>query len=304
VRQARVAFTTTERDVFPEGLAYDPARDVFYLSSLYRRKIIEVRRDGSMSDFVPTERYALLPVLGIRVSPIDSTVWAASWSEATDTSELLHFDGHGLLLGRFSIRDGQPHGFNDLVILRSGDIAVTDSAANMVYRLQPHDATFRAFKASRPLFAPNGITVDADEEGLFVADDLGLLWIGLSQPGSYEVVPGPGTTLAGIDGLYWRDGTLVAVQNGIGSPRIMQFVLSPDSTRVTDSTVLETRTSMTITPTTGAIVGDQFFFVSNSQIDNMDSDEVVDRRKLSPAAIAELRLPAVRQSEHATPGRR
>src|SRR4029077_11513559 len=37
VGQARLAFVTEERDLIPEGLAYDSGQNVYYLSSLNRR---------------------------------------------------------------------------------------------------------------------------------------------------------------------------------------------------------------------------------------------------------------------------
>ena len=42
--QAREAFRTSEKDLVPEGLAYDAQRNVFYLSSLNRRKIVQIGR--------------------------------------------------------------------------------------------------------------------------------------------------------------------------------------------------------------------------------------------------------------------
>jgi len=79
--EAREAFRTTEKDLVPEGLAYDPRRNVFYLSSLNRRKIVEIGRDGKISDFVPEGRFGLLPVLGIRLDPNDGSVWADSFAD-------------------------------------------------------------------------------------------------------------------------------------------------------------------------------------------------------------------------------
>src|SRR5580698_1658480 len=83
VGRARLAFVTEERDLVPEGLAYDSRQDSFYLSSLNRRKIVKIAATGAVSDFVPAGKYALLPVLGIRLDPDDDSVWANSWSEDT-----------------------------------------------------------------------------------------------------------------------------------------------------------------------------------------------------------------------------
>ena len=113
----------------------------------------------------------------------------------------------------------------------------------------------------------------------------------LDSVASTDVMPGPHNTLAGIDGLYWHRGSLIAIQNGIGSPRIAAFRLSKDGSRVTQTTVLENRTAFTVTPTTGAIHGNDFYFIANSQSDNLNGDKIMDVTKLSPVRIAMVRLP-------------
>jgi len=288
--QAREAFRTTEKDLIPEGLAYDAQQDIFYLSSLNRRKIVEIERDGKISDFVPADRFSLLPVLGIRPSPNDGTVWADSFTDGGRT-ELLHFDAAGKLLGRFKPEGSAKHGFNDLVIRKNGEVLTTDSLANAVLRFDPAARTFTAVALHRPLFYPNGIALGEDDHTLYVADNLGVVRVDLAGAESRDVDPGPRSTLAGIDGLYWYKGSLIAIQNGIGSPRVAAFHLSSDGLRVTRTTVLENRSNFCILPTTGAIRGSDFFFIANSQIDNINNDKVMDVTRLEVIRIGVLRLP-------------
>ncbi len=288
--QAREAFRTTEKDLVPEGLAYDARRDVFYLSSLNRRKIVEIGRDGNVSDFVPADRFGLLPVLGIRLNPNDGTVWADSCTDSGQT-ELLHFDATGKLLGRFKPEDSAKHGFNDLVIRKNGEVITTDSLANKVLQFDPAAKTFKALPVHRPLFYPNGIVLSENDRRLFVADSLGVVTVDLASGESHDVDPGPRSTLAGIDGLYWHNGSLIGIQNGIGSPRIAAFHLSSDGLRVTRTTVLENRSNFSVLPTTGAIRGSDFYFIANSQIDNMNNDKVMDVTRLEVIRIGVVRLP-------------
>jgi hypothetical protein len=290
VAQAHEAFRTIARDLVPEGLAYDPHRNVFYLSSLNRRKILQFALDGIASDYVPAEKYGLLPILGIRLSASDDTVWADSFSEGGQT-ELLHFDSSGNLLGRFKPMDSAKHGFNDLVVRRNGDVLTTDSLANEVLRFEPVSQKFFPIAVHRPLFYPNGIALAADDHTLYVADSLGVIRVDLSDGDSRDVDPGPRSTLAGIDGLYWYNGALIGIQNGIGSPRVAAFRLSNDGLRVTHTTVLENRSNYTVLPTTGAIRGSDFYFIANSQIDNLSNDRVMDVTKLEVIRIGVLRLP-------------
>jgi hypothetical protein len=44
-------------------------------------------------------------------------------------------------------------------------------------------------------------------------------------------------------------------------------------------------------PTTGAIRGSDFFFIVNSQIDNLNNDKVMDVTRLEAIRIGVLRLP-------------
>ena len=288
--QAREAFRTTEKDLVPEGLAYDARRNVFYLSSLNRRKIVEIGRDGNISDFVPEDRFGLLPVLGIRLDPKDDTVWADSFADSGQT-ELLHFDATGKLLGRFKPEGGGKHGFNDLVIRRNGEVITTDSLANAVFRFDPLAHRFKPLPLHRPLFYPNGIALSTDDHTLYVADSLGVVNVDLASGQSRDVDPGPRSTLAGIDGLYWHNGSLIAIQNGIGSPRLAAFHLSNDGLRVTRTTVLENRSNFCVLPTTGAIHESDFFFIANSQIDNLNNDKVMDVTRLEAVRVGVLRLP-------------
>jgi sugar lactone lactonase YvrE len=290
VAQAREAVRTTEKDLVPEGLAYDAQRNVFYLSSLNRRKIVQISRDARTSDFVPADSYGLLPVLGIRISPSDGTVWADSSTDSGRT-ELLHFDGTGKLLGRFKPEGSAKHGFNDLVIRKNGEVITTDSLANAVLRFDPAARTFTSLPIHRPLFYPNGIVLNEDDHTLYVADSLGVVRVDLANGESRDVDPGPKSTLAGIDGLYWHNGSLIGIQNGIGSPRVAAFRLSGDGLRVTRTTVLENRSNFCVLPTTGAIRGSDFFFIANSQIDNMNNDKVMDVTRLEVVRIGVLRLP-------------
>jgi hypothetical protein len=217
-------------------------------------------------------------------------VWAASWSEDASKSELLHFDASGKLLGRYAPTDVVAHGFNDLVVRKNGEVLLTDSVSNQVYRFDPHQKAFAPVPIHRVLSAPNGIALADDDHQLFIADDFGVVRLDLVQGASADLGRGPNNTLAGIDGLYWHNGSLIAIQNGIGSPRVAAFRLSTDGARVEQTTVLENRTTFTVTPTTGAIHGNDFYFISNSQGDNLNGDRIVDPTKLQRVRIGVLRL--------------
>ena len=211
--------------------------------------------------------------------------------DSTALTELLHFDATGKLLGRFKPPGSAKHGFNDLVVRKNGEVLTTDSLANAVFRFDPAARTFTTLSLHRPLFYPNGIALSSDDHTLYVADYLGVLSVDVQSGESHDVDPGPRSTLAGVDGLYWHNGSLIAIQNGIGKPRIAAFHLAADGFHVTRTTVLENRSSLLAMPTTGAIRGSEFFFIANSQIENMNNDKVMDVTKLEVVRVGVLHLP-------------
>jgi len=293
VALARKALVTEEKDLIPEGLAWDSAREVFYLSSLHRRKIVQITTDSQVSDFLQPQQVAIFPVLAIRMDPKDGTIWANTWEEKprASRSQLLHADASGKVLARFAPSDSRQHGFNDLVMRKAGDVFLTDSLANQVFRFDPNTKSFSALRLHRELYYPNGIALAEDDRTLYVADALGVLRYDVASSSSADVAPGPHNTLAGVDGLYWYRGSLVTLQNGIGTPRVAVHKLAEDGTRVTKATILEFRATLSVLPTTGAIRGSDFYFIANSQIDNLNGDKILDVTRLEPVRIAVVRLP-------------
>lgn len=97
-------------------------------------------------------------------------------------------------------------------------------------------------------------------------------------------------TLSGVDGLYWYKGEFLGAQYGTGEYRIMRWKLSPDGSKVIASETLEYRSDLVSDPTTGAILGDTFYFIANTGIYNLEHDKIVDPAKLQPVHIAVVSL--------------
>lgn len=181
VHHARVAFTVPDQDLFPEGLAVDAEKRLFYMGSMHRKKIVKITTSGEVFDFVPEGLYGLNPVGGIRIDPLDHDVWAASDPGETRASELLHFDARGKLLERYSAPGTGRRDLNDLVLRGDREVYTTDSFADLVYRFDRKVHKFTSLKFPRPIFVPNGITLSGDGNLLYVADMLGVIVMDLSN---------------------------------------------------------------------------------------------------------------------------
>ena len=291
VHKAHVAFTVPQKDLFPEGLAVDPAKRIFYMGSMHYKKIVQFTLADGVSDFVKQDIYDLSPVGGVHVDAADHSVWASTDAGRKQRPELLHFDPQGKLLERYASPGKMPFDLNDLVLRGRQEIFTTDTEGQHVYRFDRIAHQFTNMKLWRPVFYPNGITLSGDGHLLFVADMLGVIRVDLGTNESGDVLPGPRNTLSGIDGLYWHKGALVGVQYGTGEYRVMEWKLSPDGRKVAASEILEYRTPLTTDPTTGAILDDNFYYLANTGISNLNDDKITDPAKLQPVDIAVVRLP-------------
>jgi sugar lactone lactonase YvrE len=290
VHRADIAFTIPETDLFPEGIAYDPGRHEFYLGSMYRKKIIRTTETGRAVDFVKPDRYDLGPVGGVHVDPVDHSIWAATDPLEAKPSELVHFNAQGKLLERYPTPGPGSHDLNDLVIRNLREIYLSDTFGHAAYRFDRKSHEFTALALPRPLFYPNGITVSGDASLLYVADSMGVIVVDLANNAARELDPGKGNTLAGIDGLYWYKNGLLAVQYGTGTFRVARFGLSPEGFRVTSTEILEYRSPLLTFPTTGAIAGNKFYFMTNTGIGNLHEDKIIDPKQLEPVHVAVVPL--------------
>ena len=134
VHRAHTAITVTQSDLFPEGLAVDASKRVFYMGSEYHNKIVKVSEAGEVTDFVKEGMYDLMPVGGVHVDPADHSVWCATDPGQKNRSEIVHFDAQGKLLERYAPSTAGPHVLNDLALRGRNEIYVTDTEGNRVYR--------------------------------------------------------------------------------------------------------------------------------------------------------------------------
>jgi hypothetical protein len=290
VHRAQVAFTIAQLDLFPEGLAVDPATRLFYMGSEYHNKIVRISPAGEVTDFVKEGVYDLMPVGGVHVDPADHSVWCATDPGKKNRSEIAHFDAQGKLLERYQPTTAGPLNLNDLVLRGKNEIYVTDTEGNRVFRFDRTSHRFAELNLGRPVFEPNGITVSENGDVLYVADDLGVIRMDLRTNHAEDVKPAAHDTMAGVDGLYWYHGGLVGIEYGTAAYRVMRWKLSPDGREVTSTEVLERGTDMVRDPTTGAILDGKLYFMANTGIENLDNGKIADPAKLEPLRIAVLPL--------------
>ncbi len=298
VATAKAAFTLSEKDLIPEGIAWDPGSRTLFVGSLAKNKIVAIAPDGRVRDFVPSGRDGLHMVLGLKVDAPRKSLWVCSaeadvaGGNTTRASALLRFDlATGKTLQQIASPPGGKHLFNDIAIAKDGGLFLTDSEEGTVFRLRAGGKRLEVFQPPGRLFYPNGIALSDDERFLYVAHVLGVVAWELASGRSFVLPVSDDVTLAGIDGLSFYRGTLVAIQNGMEPNRVALFSLAPSLDRVTEVRVLERGHTAFEIPTTGAVAGDSYYFIANSQLRALGPDGVKDPEKRRPVEILKIDLP-------------
>jgi DNA-binding beta-propeller fold protein YncE len=275
-----VAFTVDQRDLQPESIAFDPADGSWYMGSIYRQKIVRIRSNGVVEDFVSEREHGLMSILGMKLHPARRELWANACNLGDNLPTALM---DSATVGRASIfRLEIPSGrmldafmagsdtsgvcFNDLAIAPNGDVFATAGPGG-VYRLNAATGTLSQLAAA-PDLLPNGIALSPDGRRLYVANAYGAELMDMTTGTRRAIAVPAGGTLAGIDGLYVHRNTLVGIQNGIAGAgeRVVQAFLNDAGDRAVRIAVHEANSPQYADPTTGTIVGDTLFYVATTQL--------------------------------------
>jgi sugar lactone lactonase YvrE len=265
------AFTIAEGDLVPESMAWDPASRRFYFGSMRKGKIVRCSPAGECATFAE----GLGVVLGLKVS--GRTLWALSNSNTE--SALLAYDlPSGRLLHRNTVT-GPGHNFNDLAIAPAGDVYFTDTRAAAVWRLRNGALE----KLPGRFNAANGIAISPDGRLLYVSTfPDGITVVNLKTGAAAPIARPANFSLAMIDGLYFDRGSLIAIQNGYMTPRVIRCRLRSGLRAIESCEVLERRNPLFDGITTGVIVDGQLYYMANIQDDKESG--------FNPITILKLRL--------------
>ena len=302
--KSTVAATLGEADFFPEGMSHDSARGVWYLGSIRHRKVARITRGGTSDDIVKEGQDGLWAVLGVRADPARGTLWVTTAAipqmagyVAADSgrSGIYAFDlASGRLKARYLLPDGAPgHLLGDLVVAPNGDVYATDSQDPVIWRVVKGADQVQEF-LRHPLFRSlQGPAVHPSGRILYVADySHGVLAVDLNTREVTSLATPARTTVLGVDGLAWHDGSLIGVQNGVAPARIVRLGLDAGGRRITEFAVLDRHLPLATEPTIGTVWGRSFFYVANSQWEAYDdAGRLKAGARLEPPRILEIKLP-------------
>jgi DNA-binding beta-propeller fold protein YncE len=269
-QKPEVVFRIPEKDLIPEGIAYDPVQKEFYLGSIQKKKIVRITSDGKVSDLIPSNGSGLIEVLGMKVQ--NQKLWVCNNSPEYDSVERISsvhiFDlKTRKVWKRYTLKDGKRHLFNDVVITSGGVGYVTDSEGRGIYRISTNADTVETFIPPGTIAYPNGIALTPDEQKIIVCTGggMGIISIDL-QSKKIQSVAHEKFLLIGMDGLYRFNNSLIAIQNVTFPESILELKCNADFTAVEKIIPRAVNIPEFDSPTTGVIVDNYLYFIANSQL--------------------------------------
>lgn len=297
--RSHVIATFGDSTFWPEGIDADQSTGKLYVASVMHRTIAEVSANGAVRELLSRDRNDFGPIFGVRVDSKRGVVWASSSGYAaipgSDTAPAALLEiriADGEVLRRFIV-PAMPKGhvLGDLAIGPSGDVYVSDSVQPLLYVLRV--GSDRLESITSPLFKSlQGIAPTPDGRFVYLTDySSGLLRLSTETRAVDKLADAAGSTARGCDGIVWYDHSIVAVQNGTRTKRIIRFVLSEDGAAIDHAQVLDENPEAD-EPTIITVRGDELVFVGNSQWDKHgDHGERVAGTTLTAPKLFAVKMP-------------
>ncbi len=289
-QSVEVAFRISEKDLIPEGIAYDATSRSFFVSSIHKNKIIRIDERNKVTDFIKSGKEGIGQASGMKVS--DGKLWVCSNTgngNAQDQSMIHAFDiASGDLVSKWNLPPGETHLFNDLALDSRGNVIVSDSDYGAIYRVSLKSSNVELLIKDARLQYVNGITI-APDDAVIVNTFKGFFKINAAKQ-ELKLLPFPNYSVIGIDGLCFYKQSLVGIQNVTYPVSINQYQLNATFDKIESARVLLADHPQFDIPTTGVIVDDWFYFIANSQMSNLEKNKIIDPSRLKEVLIMKIKL--------------
>ncbi|MDR7369905.1 SMP-30/gluconolactonase/LRE family protein [Flavobacterium aquidurense] len=268
----------TSKELYPEGTAYSPKQDVFFVSSVHYGKIGKVDYKGNYQEFInDPELIATVGILAddnrnlLYVTITDNGV--AEKSKPETTNKLSKIAAYDLKTGKRKfivdlqiLNPNKPNFVNDLTIDAKGNLYATNSFSPIIFKINPQG------KAS--IFAQNtqwtgegynlnGIVYHKDGYLIAAQSNTGTLFkIDINDGNSIKKISTP--ELKGADGLILNGkNELLVISHA--SYKIFKLQTSTDWK---EAAIKDTQSSLNDFPTTGVFAKGKYY-VLNAKLNEL-----------------------------------
>lgn len=290
---APVAFRLADKRMIPEGIAFDPQEQYFYIGSLSGRGIVRVSMAGKQEPF-SRNGDGLKQILGIAIDPQRRALYAVSNSVPDKMgkriSTVVRYD---LATGKYTGKYRAPKArmLNDIAIAPNGDLYVSDTEGGTVWHLPAGAAKFKAIVPAGTLEGANGIAMTGDGSTLYLAHSMGIAKIDVASAKVSQLALPARETAGAIDGLYLHQGDLIGIQNVTNPGRVVRLKLKDNGSAVAAVDTLQSHHNPAfVQPTTGAIAGDALYVLGTTQISQYEDGKIKHEAGLLQPAVVRVPL--------------
>lgn len=268
------AFVIREKTLHLECIAPGESSNTFYFGSIHKKKIIRRDSKGKVTDFTTSGQDGLTSVFGIKVK--HGALWACSSPmeemegyDTTSKSGVFKYDVKtGKLLKKYipDEKGIKSYIFGDLTLDPKGEVYVSDTRNNIVFKVNEQTGTLDNFFSSPEFWNLQGISFSTDGKTLFIADyikgifKLDLKNMKLSKLKDQDL----NLSLKSVDGMTFYNNSLIAIQNGIHPMRVTRYLLDGNFETITKAVVIDNAHPAFNEPTIGCLSGKEFYYVANS----------------------------------------
>jgi hypothetical protein len=296
--EGKLAYALAKGDYLFDALAWDAKRNRLLVGSARDGAIRGVVAHGKLVGFIaPNADNGLWGVDALAVDAARGKLYVASSSSAiyqgfngdnAGKAGIFEFDlasGKFLHKYTFAQSDGA-HRLTALVAGSDGRVYAADSARKQVFKLE--DGKLAEILSNRKLTDISALALSGDGRTLYLADyALGIFGYDLAKGQAFEPsYDASRLVLGGIVGMYWYDGTLAIVENGMVPKRVMRLQLSKDGRNIKRAMPLDVAQPAFAQLGAGVVGGDKLYYIVNRQDGLYDSRGVlVDAAKLTPTQV-------------------
>ncbi len=287
----------TEKDIIPEGTAFDPGTNTIYIGSIYKQKIIGIRPDGTIEDVISQQAFGDLSPIGMEVDEQRNSLWVNTGRapivdhqgvyERKTTIFSFDLTDHSLIK-QYDFIEEEGAFLNDLTVAQDGTVYATESANSRIYKIDPATDQLVPFIELVDFGFPNGIAYYEPQHCLFVATNEGIVKVDI-QSKQYALLAGAeGIDVTTIDGLTIHQNYFIGHQ----SSKISKFYFDEGLTTITHYELFDSGEEFD-SSTTGEVGNGAYHYIVNSQLRsgiNRDIDQVKPLDSLENVIIRTKRL--------------
>jgi len=273
VNRDKKDYVLTERNLIPEGAAFDARTETIYIGSTFKRKIVQIANDGKIKDFISEKYKGITSVVGIEVDPDRDVLWANT-AHANEVMPLIDPDPDKdwmtsicsfdiktkELIKKYDLNIEKAF-LNDLTVTANGDVFSTESLNGHIYWINSTTDSLELFLTPSGFDFLNGITYSHEYNSLFVSSVQGVLKINLQSKAYTLLKTADGIDATGIDGLSFYENKLIGHQ----SSKVSVFHLNENGNEIVKYEILDIGDEFD-SSTTGEIGKGYYYFIVNSQI--------------------------------------